>query len=135
MSDHQASRRDYAFRDVQARYEDWASAQGHATQTTAPDAERYALRLMEEALDDSEERNAILRREIARSAHDYARLLARTTHTRRERAPWRDYPLALAATVWDALVGEDRHSLTGFLACILFAVVFVATLIVGPGGR
>lgn len=126
---------DYRFEDVQSRYEDWASAQGHATRTTAPDAERYALRLMEEALDDSEERNAILRREIARAAHDYARLLATTSHTRRSRAPWRDYPFALVALVWDALVGEERHSLTGFLACVLCAVVFLVTLLVGPGAR
>jgi len=125
---------DYRFADVQARYEDWASAQGHATRTTTPDAERYALRLMEEALDDSEERNAILRREIARAAHDYARLLARTTHTRRERAPWRDSPFALVAIVWDALVGEDRHDLTGLLAVLLGVVALLAAVLLGGPG-
>ncbi len=125
---------DYRFADVQARYEDWASAQGHATRTTTPDPQDFALRVMEEVADDLEEENALLRLQCARAAHEYARLLARRSHTRRTRAPWRDYPLALVAIVWDALVGEDRHNLTGFLACVLCAAAFVASLFFGPGG-
>lgn len=122
---------DIAFRDVQSRYEDWASAQGHATQTTTPDAQGYTLRIMEEALDDYEEQNALLRLHCARAAHDYARLLARTSHARRIRAPWRDAPLALVAIVWDALVGEDRHNLTGFLAVLLGVVALLAAVLLG----
>ncbi len=125
---------DLAFRDVQSRYEDWASAQGHATRTSAPAPQGYALRLMEEALDDSEERNAILRREIARAAQDYARLLARTSHTRRIHAPWRDAPLALLATAWDALTSPDRHDLTGFLAVLVGVVAILAAVLLGGPG-
>jgi len=116
---------DRAFRDVQCRYDDWASAEDDDTRD-------YALRLMEEALDEYEERNALLHGALAKAAHDYARLLARTSHTRRGRAPWRDSPLACVATVWGALVGEDRHDLTGFLAVVFGIIAIVAALLVVP---
>ncbi len=121
---------DKTFRDVSEQYREWASAQSHPTRAIDNgDAHGFALRVMEEALAGKPGG----REEIAAFECEYAHLLATTAQTRRERAPWRDYALAVLATVWGALVGEDRHDLTGFLAVVFGVVAVLASLIVMPG--
>lgn len=132
MSDHQASRRNYAG-PLTTGTEIIAAMPLDLTAYRPPCAEcarkSAHLAAADRELDHRELQVAVRDTELARLRREVAAL-------RRDTPGWHTTALAVLANAWGALVGPERHALTGLLAVLVGIVaLLIAVLLGGPGLR